>query len=64
VVANGSLYLVTDSDSGLYRVAAQTGALTLLGATGDWISAGPWVAGARIYLAGKDGAILAYPLPR
>lgn len=59
-----NLYLSVDTDPGLYRVDAASGAVTQLGSTGDWVAFGPWIVGERMYLVGRDGAVLAYPLPR
>lgn len=63
-LAGNSLYLCVDADSGLYRVDSSSGAVTKLGTTGDWVAFGPWIAGDRLIVVGKDGAALAYPLPR
>ncbi len=64
VIAGDSLYFSVDADAGLYRVDATSGAVTRLGSTGDWVAFGPWIAGERLFVAGKDGALLAFPLPR
>ena len=47
------------SQNDLYRLNADTGALLDRVDTGDWIEAGPILAGDMLLLAGKDGAVLA-----
>ena len=58
------IYQLGEANSNLFVLDLQTGELITSIATGDWTAAGPWIDGSRIYLLGKDGAILAFSLPR
>lgn len=62
-LAGDGLYLTVDGDAGLYRVDKAGRTVTRLGQSGDWNAAGPWIIEQRLFLLGKDGAVLAYTLP-
>jgi outer membrane protein assembly factor BamB len=61
-LAGATLYYVLTSDPHLYAADAGTGKLRWQFDTGDWLAAGPLVGANTLYLAGKDGTVLAYGL--
>lgn len=61
-VLKGTLYFVANGDPKLYAVNRSTGDLLWQGDTGDWLGAEPIIVGSTLYLAGKDGTVLAYAI--
>jgi outer membrane protein assembly factor BamB len=51
---------VAAGDPHLYAVNAQTGRQLWQLDTGDWLASGPVIADGVVYLAGKDGTVMAW----
>jgi len=60
VVAGSRIYFAGVSQPTLFEMDAASGKITGQNNTGDWIEAGPVIAGNTLLLAGKDGAVIAY----
>ena len=58
-----TLYVLITADPHLYAFDARTGRLQWKIDTGDWPGADPLLANGFLYLAGKDGTVLAYRAP-
>jgi outer membrane protein assembly factor BamB len=58
-----AIYFVAQGDPNLYAVDKGSGKLRWALDTGDWLASGPVIASGHLYLAGKDGTVLAYALP-
>jgi outer membrane protein assembly factor BamB len=63
-IAENAIYQLGEANPDLFLIDRQSGVLQSSFPTGDWTSAGPWLDGGRIFLMGKDGAILAFRQPR
>lgn len=60
LIEGDTIYYTTSGDPKLYAVNRQTGAQLWQLDTGDWLVGSPQMANGILYLAGKDGSLLAY----
>jgi outer membrane protein assembly factor BamB len=63
LLAGGRVYYLTNADPHLYVVEAATGKPLGEVDTGDWLASPPLVVGGVLYLAGRDGALMAFAMP-